>query len=413
MGLNLRSKGRLTGSVWFWAVGLALLGPACSSDLLSSPTSGGDGPAGDEGSYESPRGPGEGDDGAGLGAGDGLVIGDPSADGDDEDGPGAAGAGNGSAGAPSAMVPPKVPSPDAKLKPQEQLTAGIFDDNLSFTFFTDYLRHYAAQQRGTLPFTAEEMQAAYEESKKQRPLPTALDISLVIDTTGSMGDELGYLKKELGSLAGEIAERFPDASQRWSLVVYRDEGDEYVTRKFDFTADIQAFQGTLKGQTYGGGGDFPEAPDQGIAESVSLSWRSSEDVAKLMFLVADAPHHDENRQAMADAIRSARDSGLHIYPVASSGVDELTERSFRQAAQLTLGRYLFLTDDSGLGGSHKEPTLPCYYVTTLKKAILRGVEAELGGSSPAPTPEETVRFVGALNDEGNCYYGDGYAARPF
>lgn len=404
MGLNL-SKRRFTGSVWLWAASIALLGSGCSSDLLSSPTSG-DGPAGDDGSYESPRGPEKGGDS--LGDGDGLVVADPSGS------AGEAGvAGAGSAGAPNMAVPPKVPSPDAKLKPQGQLTAGIFDDNLSFDFFTDYLKHHAAQQRGALPITAEEMQASYEESKKQRPRPTDLDISLVIDTTGSMGDELAYLKQELGSLASEISERFPQASQRWSLVVFRDEGDEYVTRKYNFTDDIQVFQGTLNGQTYGGGGDFPEAPDQGIAESVSLSWRTSDDVAKMMFLVADAPHHDENRKAMADAIRSARDGGLHIYPVASSGVDELTERSFRQAAQLTLGRYLFLTDDSGLGGSHKAPTLPCYYVTTLKKAILRSVEAELSGSSPAPTPAETVRFVGGLNDEGNCYYGDGYSARPF
>lgn len=413
MGLNLRSIGRFSGSVWFWAVSVALVASACSSGGRLSSAGGTD-----DGSLESPGRPGGEDGGSAID--DGLSVGDPSgesgADGDgdgDGNGAGAAGATNGSAGAPNTAVPPKVPSPDAKLKPQGQLTAGIFDDNLSFDFFTEYLKSYGAQERGALPITEQEMQAAHEESKKQRPLPTDLDISLVIDTTGSMGDELAYLKKELASLSGEIAHRFPDANQRWSLVVFRDEGDDYVTRKYDFTSDVQDFQGTLKEQTFDGGGDFPEAPDQGIAESVSLSWRTSDDVAKMMFLVADAPHHDENRKAMADAIRSARDGGLHIYPVASSGVDELTERSFRQAAQLTLGRYLFLTDDSGLGGSHKAPTLPCYYVTTLKKAILRSVEAELSGSSPAPTPAETVRFVGGLNDEGNCYYGDGYSARPF
>ncbi len=62
-------------------------------------------------------------------------------------------------------------------------------------------------------------------------------------------------------------------------------------------------------------------------------------------------------------MRAARSLDVHIYPVASSGVDELTELTMRSAAQLTGGRYLFLTDDSGVGGAHMEPSIPCYFVT--------------------------------------------------
>ena len=74
---------------------------------------------------------------------------------------------------------------------------------------------------------------------------------------------------------------------------------------------------------------------------------------------------------MANSLRVTRDQGVHVYPVASSGVDELTELSMRSAAQLTGGRYLFLTDDSGVGGEHKEPSIPCYVVTKLDDALLR------------------------------------------
>jgi hypothetical protein len=87
--------------------------------------------------------------------------------------------------------------------------------------------------------------------------------------------------------------------------------------------------------------------------------------------------------------------GVHIYPVASSGVDELTEFTMRTAAQLTGGRYLFLTDDSGIGDSHKEPTLPCYVVTTLQKAMLRMVFMELSGTHVDVAPADVLRSAGA------------------
>jgi hypothetical protein len=80
---------------------------------------------------------------------------------------------------------------------------------------------------------------------------------------------------------------------------------------------------------------------------------------------------------MADALRDTHDVGVHIYAVAASGVDELTEDTMRSAAELTGGRYLFLTNDSGVGGAHKEPEIPCYFATHLDDAILRMVDIEL------------------------------------
>ena len=41
----------------------------------------------------------------------------------------------------------------------------------------------------------------------------------------------------------------------------------------------------------------------------------------------------------------------------------------RQAALVTNGRYLFLTDDSGVGLSHAEPNIACYRVTSLKSLL--------------------------------------------
>ena len=66
----------------------------------------------------------------------------------------------------------------------------------------------------------------------------------------------------------------------------------------------------------------------------------------------------------------------------------------RGTAQLTGGRYVFLTDDSGVGNAHKEPSVPCFYVTKLDQAILRMVDVELTGAYREPTPGEILRTGG-------------------
>ncbi|KYF67338.1 vWA domain-containing protein [Sorangium cellulosum] len=287
------------------------------------------------------------------------------------------------------------------------LTAGVWDDNRNFDFFLSYRSSLHAQQLpGLLPFTEADHQAARSLFASPPGTRETLDISLIIDTTGSMGDEITYLQTEFIALSDAIFARYPDAAQRWSLVVYKDTEDDYIVRWFDFRDDPVEFQEKLAAQAADGGGDFPEAPDMALFKAADLSWRTDGDAARLAFWVADAPHHDGNAADMADGIRALQDRGVHVYPVASSGVDELTELTMRSTAQLTGGRYLFLTDDSGVGGAHKEPTIPCYYVTQLDRAILRMVDIELSGVYREPEPSEILRTGGDPLD-GACALASG------
>ncbi|MDB4937481.1 MAG: hypothetical protein JWP87_4453 [Labilithrix sp.] len=286
------------------------------------------------------------------------------------------------------------------------LTAGVWDDNQNFGVFVAYRDKIKAQGTpGLLTFDNQEHDAA-RAAANVRPAKQELDISLVIDTTGSMGDEIAYLQTEFDALAATIQAKYPGAAQHWSLVLYKDTMDEYVTRWFDFRADTVEFRSKLAAQSAGGGADFPEAADQGLSIAHRLSWRTSPSTAKLMFWVADAPHHAEKAQKMTDAIRGARDKGIHIYPVASSGIDEMTELTMREAAQITGGRYLFLTDDSGVGNDHKEASVPCYFVTKLDNAILRMVDVELSGAYREPTAAELVRS-GGNPQSGACKLASG------
>jgi len=291
------------------------------------------------------------------------------------------------------------------------LTAGAWDDNLNYSFFLDYRADVLALSLPGLLSVGE----AEHGAANAAPAPgakTKLDVSLVIDTTGSMGDEITYLQTEFDALAATIEALYPASQQRWSLVVYRDTTDEYVVRWFNFRDNTGDFRDKLAQQSATGGGDYPEAADLGLDVAYRLQWRTDSNTARLMFWVADAPHHPENAGALTTAIRGARDAGIHIYPVASSGVDELTEHSMRTAAQLTGGRYLFLTDDSGVGGEHKEPTIPCYYVTKLDDAILRMVDIELGGQYVEPAPAEVIR-TGGDPESGVCELTTGGSVLAF
>ncbi len=307
----------------------------------------------------------------------------------------------------------EVAAPQGGTGQAGTLTAGVWDDNRNFDHFVRF-RDATAQTLGSdaLTFTREEVDAAKAAFAGPRAARQKLDLALVVDTTGSMGDELRYLQTELIAISRTMQEKYPAAEQRWALVFYRDQGDEYVTRVFDFQTDVEQVRTQLAAQSAAGGGDFPEAPDAAFAALDQLAWRSDAAVARVAFWVADAPHHAQRVAALQASIRDARKRDVHVYPVASSGVDELTELSMRSAAQLTGGRYLFLTDDSGVGNAHKEPTIPCYFVTRLDRAILRMVDAELTGTVTAPTAAEIIRSSGNVQD-GVCTIAGGQQVSAF
>lgn len=312
--------------------------------------------------------------------------------------------------APSTSPPPEG-SGDGALQPGT-LTAGAWDDNRNLDRFLDYERELASQQMEGLPPSDEQAHRDAAARALEPAAHTTLDVALVIDTTGSMSDELAYLQAEFDAIAASIAAQYPNSEQRWALVVYRDNGDEYVTRSFDFGDGVSGFRERLEAQHADGGGDYPEASHAALAAMNQLAWRSDPATARLAFWVADAPHHAERAAEIAAAVDVAAAQDVHLYPVASSGVDELTEYSMRAAAQLTLGRYLFLTDDSGVGGEHKEPTIPCYFVTRLDDAILRMVDIEMSGVYHEPDPADVIRSGGDPAD-GACRLASGQTVFVF
>lgn len=229
-----------------------------------------------------------------------------------------------------------------------------------------------------------------------------LDLLLVVDATGSMADEMTYLQSELISILGGLDGIAPGVDIRVGLIVYRDKGDEYVVRDFAFTGDIKALQAEFAKQRANGGGDEPEAMDQAMARALSYDWRP--DAAKVLLLVADAPPHDADIAATWGSAVQARWRQIHILPVAASGVNPTAEFQMRAMAAMTQSRYVFLTDDSGVGRPHKTPEVNCYQVSRLNGLLTRTLGSLISGKRIEATPDQVIRTVGNY-DKGVCKAG--------
>lgn len=200
-----------------------------------------------------------------------------------------------------------------------------------------------------------------------------LDIAFVVDATGSMGDEINYLKLDLENVITMIAEDNKNINLRMASVFYRDKGDEYVTVESPFSTNTELVKNFIKSNEAGGGGDYPEAADEALMAALkNLNWSTSAR-ARILFWVLDAPPHkaEENLNKLMEASKLAAKMGIKIVPVGCSGIDKSTEFLCRSMALATNGTYTFLTSHSGVGGSHIEPSTDGYKVESFREILVR------------------------------------------
>jgi hypothetical protein len=222
---------------------------------------------------------------------------------------------------------------------------------------------------------------------------SALDLAVVVDCTGSMGDELSFIQHELEGILGAVGRRHAGISMRVAIVAYRDHGDAFVVETTPFGTVAEAIA-TLARYRADGGGDGPEAVDEALAATAKLPWSSDAKTARVAVHIADAPPHANGQQVLIDATRALAAAGVAVYPVAGSGTDDAAEVLFRVEAALTGASYCWLTDDSGVGNSHAEPHVPWYRVEKLRPLLARMIDGELAGRPIPADPGRVLRTVG-------------------
>jgi hypothetical protein len=176
-----------------------------------------------------------------------------------------------------------------------------------------------------------------------------VEVAFVLDTTGSMGPLIEGAKRKIWSIATSIVDANPDAQTRMGLVAYRDIGDEYVTKKFELTTDIQDLYASLLELRARGGGDWPESVNEALDIAVNkLAWTNGDDVRRIVFLVGDAPPHMDYAQdtKYPQTLKVARQKDILVNAVLAGGARD-TERVWRDVAQQGGGHFIPIPQDGG------------------------------------------------------------------
>ncbi|MEM9546589.1 MAG: carboxypeptidase regulatory-like domain-containing protein [Bacteroidota bacterium] len=236
--------------------------------------------------------------------------------------------------------------------------------------------------------------------------PDQMDVVFVVDATSSMNDEIRYLKSELLDVIDRIKSTNEDLDFNLGSVFYRDTEDEYLTRISPLSPRIEETIEFVSRQNAQGGGDNPEAVEAALEETLNLNWRK--DALKLVFLILDAPPHEDDAtmNEIRAQIKEAALRGIKLIPVTASGIDRNTEFLMKFMAILTNGTYVFITDDSGIGNPHLDPVVDDYEVEKLNDCLVRlivqysksyscdvDLQAEIEEVEVSIYPNPSTRFI--------------------
>lgn len=232
------------------------------------------------------------------------------------------------------------------------------------------------------------------------PEKVPLDIAFILDTTGSMGEEITRLKLTIELINLNLTALKINPRVRFALVLYKDIGYEYVTKVVQLTEELNSFQASLASVGASGGGDEPEDLQAALREAMqSISWNKSG--VRLAFIITDAPAHlDYGQQyTYVHAAHDARSKGIKIFSVGTGGLILAGEYMLRQISQYTAAKYIFLTyeetgeSEGGKPGSVSHHTGSNYQADKLESIIIRIAKEELSHLSDIPIESEEEYFA--------------------
>lgn len=168
-----------------------------------------------------------------------------------------------------------------------------------------------------------------------------LDVVFLLDTTGSMGAELGEAKARVKEIAAALSAARPQETIRTGVVAYRDQGDAYVTRVSALNDDVEVTRAFLGELGAGGGGDGPEDVLSGLKAALALDWDLRPETERQIFLIADAPAHEdyENHPTFDALIEDAVQKKIVVHAVGCRSLNTHGRHQFRVLARKTEGRF--------------------------------------------------------------------------
>ncbi len=245
------------------------------------------------------------------------------------------------------------------------------------------------------------------DAKRPAAKQIPLDLLFILDTTGSMGEEIQRLKSTIDLINLNLSSLNIHPQIRYGMVLYRDRDDEYDTKVVPFTSRLDAFREALDSVTADGGGDTPEDLQAALDAALhQMSWNRK--AIRLAYIITDASLHTDygQRFTYAKAAQEAKSAGIKLFTVGTGGLDIAGEYVLRQLAQYTYGKYIFLTygekEESAGGrvGSVSHHTGANFNAENLEAIIIRFTKQELAWQSDTAVEEEPSYFeANKIDDE--------------
>ena len=179
-----------------------------------------------------------------------------------------------------------------------------------------------------------------------------IEVTFVLDTTSSMVNLIEGAKRKIWTIARQMVGGKPTPAIKLGLIGYRDRGDEYVTRTFDLTNDIDAIYGHLIEFRAVGGGDIPEGVNQALNEAVTkLSWSKDPNTLRIIFLVGDAPPHMDypDEAKYPEIVQLAAKAGIIINTIQCGSIAQTTP-VWQDIAARGAGAYVQIDQSGGMTG---------------------------------------------------------------
>jgi Mg-chelatase subunit ChlD len=185
--------------------------------------------------------------------------------------------------------------------------------------------------------------------RHHQPARPRMEVVFVLDTTGSMSGMIAGAKQKIWAIANKLKSAQPTPEIRFGLVGYRDRRDEYVTRVFGLSGNLDEVYTNLHAFEAQGGGDEPESVNEALHRAVrDLQWSTDPEVMRVVFLVGDArPHMDyQDDVKYPETCRLASERGILINTLQCGRLDG-TEKIWREIASRTNGTYNAILQDGG------------------------------------------------------------------
>jgi hypothetical protein len=185
---------------------------------------------------------------------------------------------------------------------------------------------------------------------------SAVDLIIMIDASGSMGEEINSVIAELNNLITTLSTEIPEL--RMGVIVYGwGRYSEYPMSSpynyIQFTDDFASIV-TFINSLYASGGKEP----WGDALHLANSWDWREDASKLIILIGDEdcdpgmivgneylasdPGGTYNGSELLDEVVALKNKGVMISTVICGGASEITENQFQWIAKYTDGTSVYL-----------------------------------------------------------------------